>query len=170
MAPRKITAKVVERARRVKLLLLDCDGVLTDGRLYYGPEGEVLKVFHVRDGQGLVNWHSSGFRSGIISGRNSPSVKVRARELGIEFVFQGRKEKVSALRDLVSISGVENDEIAYVGDDSPDADVFPFVGFAAAVADAHPSARDKAHFVTKANGGFGAVREVIDLLLDAKND
>lgn len=168
MAPRKIPAKVIERARAIKLLLLDCDGVLTDGRLYYGPEGEALKVFHVRDGQGLVNWHARGFRSGIISGRNSPIVKVRARELGIEFVLQGRKEKISAVRDLVAISGVSVEEVAFVGDDSPDAEVFPIVGLGAAVADAHASARDAAHFVTKLNGGGGAVREVIDMILDAK--
>lgn len=168
MAERKIPAKVIERARNVQLLLMDCDGVLTDGRLFFGPTGEELKVFHVRDGQGLSNWHREGFRSGIISGRSSPIVKVRATELGIEFILQGRNEKVSALREMMTFADVDADEVAFIGDDGPDAALFPLVGLSVAVADAHRSARDAAHFVTRSNGGCGAVRETIDLMLEAK--
>lgn len=155
-----------ERARRVKLLIMDCDGVLTDGRLYFGPSGEELKVFHARDGQGIVDWHAAGFRSGIISGRNSPIVEMRARQLGIEFVYQGRNEKVSALNEMILAAGVTRDEVAFIGDDTPDMEVFPFIGLAVAVADAHEAVKAAAHHVTKTDGGRGAVRELIDMLLN----
>ena len=156
-----------ERARKIKLLLMDCDGVLTDGRLYYGASGEDLKVFNARDGQGIVDWRKAGNRSGIITGRNSPIVELRAKELGIEFVLQGRKEKVSALNELILQAGVLREEVAFIGDDTPDLEVFPFIGLSVAVADAHADVRAAAHFTTKNKGGRGAVRELIDLLLDA---
>ncbi|MGB7203785.1 MAG: HAD-IIIA family hydrolase [Pyrinomonadaceae bacterium] len=159
---------VEERARRIKLLIMDCDGVLTDGRIYFGPTGEELKVFHVRDGQGLVEFHKAGFRSGIISGRNSPIVELRAKQLGVEFIFQGRKEKVSAFHELIAAAGVTAEETAFIGDDTPDAEVFPYVGLAVAVADAHEAVKAAAHYVAKADGGRGAVRELIDLILNAK--
>ena len=145
---------------------MDCDGVLTDGRLYFGPTGEELKVFHARDGQGIVEWHAAGFRSGIISGRNSPIVEMRARQLGIEFIYQGRKEKVSAFHELIAAAGVSADEVAFIGDDTPDSEVFPYVGLAVAVGDAHDAVKAAAHHVTNNDGGQGAVREVIDILLD----
>lgn len=158
----------IEAAKRVRLLLLDCDGVLTDGRLYFNESGETLKVFHARDGQGIVNWHKAGFRSGIISGRNSKIVDLRGGQLGIEFIFQGRKEKVSAFHEIVAAAGVDPMETAFVGDDTPDAEVMPFVGFAVAVADAHDAVKRAAHFITERKGGRGAVREVVDLLLFCK--
>jgi len=156
------------RAKKIKLLLMDCDGVLTDGRLYFGPGGEELKVFHARDGQGIVNWHKGGSRSGIISGRTSAIVEMRAKQLGIEFIHQGRTDKVSALRDVCEAADLSADEVAFIGDDTPDAEVFPHVGLAVAVGDAHEVVKAAAHYTTKLNGGQGAVREVIDLLLDAK--
>jgi 3-deoxy-D-manno-octulosonate 8-phosphate phosphatase (KDO 8-P phosphatase) len=156
-----------KRARRVKLLVMDCDGVLTNGRLYFGPTGEELKVFHVRDGQGLNYWHAAGFRSAIISGRNSPIVEQRAKELGIEFVLQGRDDKVAAFHELIAVAGVTDEETAFIGDDVPDAELMPLVGLAVAVGDAMPEAKHAAHHVTKKKGGRGAVRELIDLLLAA---
>lgn len=159
---------VTERAQRIKLLIMDCDGVLTDGRLYFSAAGEELKVFHARDGQGIVEWHKAGCRSAIISGRNSPIVEMRGKQLGIEFILQGRKEKISAFNELIAIAGVTADEAAFVGDDTPDAEVFPFVGLAVAVGDAHDEVKAAAHHTTKLDGGRGAVREVIDLLIDAK--
>lgn len=168
MAASDVPADVIERARKIDLLIMDCDGVLTDGRLYFGPSGEELKVFHVRDGQGLVNWHAAGFKSGIISGRNSPIVEMRAKQLGVEFVFQGRNEKVPAFNELIATGGVTAEETAFIGDDTPDAEVFPFIGFAVAVADAHEAVKTAAHYVTKAAGGRGAVREMIDLILESK--
>lgn len=161
---------VIEQAKRIKLLIMDCDGVLTDGRLYFSAAGEELKVFHARDGQGIVEWHKAGFRSAIISGRNSPIVEMRGKQLGIEFILQGRKEKISAFNELIAIAGVTADETAFVGDDTPDAEVFPFVGLAMAVGDAHDAVKAAAHYVTKLDGGRGAVREVIDLLIDAKKE
>jgi len=157
-----------ERSKRVRLLLIDCDGVLTDGRLYFSENGEELKTFHVRDGQGIVSWHRAGFRSGIISGRSSKIVDERARELGIEFVRQGVSDKLAACRELAHLAGVSLDEVAFVGDDSPDVELMEAVGFAAAVADAVGEVKKIAHFKTKKKGGRGAVREIVDLLLAAK--
>ncbi len=162
--------ELAARARNIKLLLMDCDGVLTDGRLYFSASGEELKVFHVRDGQGIVMWHEAGFRSGIISGRNSPIVEMRAKQLGIEFVRQGHNEKISVFNEIVAAAGVDPSEVAYIGDDLPDAQLMPNVGLAIAVCDAHDSAKDVAHMVTKQIGGQGAVRELIDFLLTAKKD
>ena len=159
---------VEERSKRVKLLLMDCDGVLTDGRLYFSENGEELKTFHVRDGQGIVSWHRAGFKSGIISGRNSRIVEVRAAELGIEFVRQGVSDKSAVCRELARLAGVDLDEVAFVGDDSPDVELMKAVGFAAAVADAVNEVKEVAHFKTKKKGGRGAVREIVDLLLAAK--
>ena len=170
MALFEISADVLDRAKNVKLLLMDCDGVLTDGRLYFSERGEELKVFHARDGQGIVDWHKAGFRSGIISGRNSPIVELRGKQLGIEFIYQGRKEKVSAFNELIAAAGVSPEDTAFIGDDTPDADVFPFVGLAVAVGDAHDAVKAAAHYVTQRDGGRAAVREVIDLLLRSKAD
>ena len=160
--------EITERARKIKLLLMDCDGVLTDGRLYFAESGESLKVFHARDGQGIVDWHKAGFRSGIISGRTSKIVDLRAGQLGIEFVFQGRSDKVAAFKELIASAGVSPDETAYIGDDTPDAVVMPLVGLAVAVADAHDKVKATAHYVTRLKGGRGAVRELIDLILASK--
>lgn len=170
MTSKNISSEISERARKIKLVLMDCDGVLTDGRLYFGSSGEELKVFHVRDGQGLVYWHNAGFRSGVISGRNSPIVEMRMKQLGVEFIWQGKKEKVSAFREIIDTAHVAPEEVAFIGDDTPDAEVFPFVGLAVAVGDAHDSVKAAAHYVTKADGGRGAIREVIDLILAAKLD
>jgi 3-deoxy-D-manno-octulosonate 8-phosphate phosphatase (KDO 8-P phosphatase) len=158
-----------ERCKKIKLLLLDVDGVLTDGRLYYGPSGEQIKAFFVRDGYGLKLWHEAGFRSGIISGRDSDIVSFRAAETSMSFVYQGNDDKQSAFDELVVEAGVSTDEIAFVGDDTLDIPVFKRVGLAVAVADAHEDVRSSAHYVTKTRGGRGAVREVIDLLLNAKS-
>ena len=170
MTDTQISPEVLDRARKIKLLLMDCDGVLTDGRLYFSETGESLKVFHARDGQGIVDWHKAGFRSGIISGRVSKIVDLRAGQLGIEFVLQGRSEKVAAFEELVAAAGVTPDETALIGDDTPDAAVMPLVGLAVAVADAHDAVKAVSHYVTPCRGGRGAVREVIDLLMESKRE
>lgn len=159
---------VTERAKRIKLLIMDVDGTLTDGRLFFGPTGEELKVFNVRDGQGLTMWHKAGGKSGVISGRNSPIVDLRMTQLGVEFLWQGRKEKVSAFNELIAAAGVTAEEAAFIGDDTPDAELFPLVGLAVAVADAHEAVIAAAHHVTKSEGGRGAIRDLIDLLLAAR--
>ncbi len=160
---------VRERAARIKLLLMDCDGVLTDGRLYFGSTGEELKVFHVRDGQGIVDWHEAGFRSGVISGRNSPIVAMRAEQLGIEYVIQGQKKKIDAFNKIIAAAAIDPNEVAYIGDDIPDAEVMPLVGLAVAVGDAVEGVKAVAHYITSVNGGLGAVRELIDLMLRSKS-
>lgn len=159
---------VTERARRVKLLIMDVDGTLTDGRLFFGPSGEELKVFNVRDGQGLTMWHKAGGKSGVISGRNSPIVDLRMTQLGVEYLWQGRKEKISAFNELIAAAGIPAEQTAFIGDDTPDVDLFPLVGLAVAVADAHDAVKAAAHHVTKSDGGRGAIRDLIDLLLSGR--
>lgn len=155
-------------AGRVRLLLMDCDGVLTDGRLYFTSGGEAMKVFDVRDGQGLVSWHKAGFSSGIISGRRSEIVDVRARELGVRFVHQGVEDKIQAFLAILAEAYVSDPfEVAYMGDDIGDLPLLRKVGLPIAVADAVPEVKAAAKYVTEARGGRGAVREVTDLLLAA---
>ena len=160
---------IQDRARQIKLLLMDCDGVLTDGRIWLFDNGEEQKGFHTRDGLGLELWHRAGLKSGIISGRNSAAVERRAQGLGMSYVVQGVKEKVQAFTDTVTKAGVTNDEVAFIGDDLNDIPLMLRSGFGVAVADAAAEVRERAHYVTKVSGGQGAVREVIELILKAQD-
>ena len=160
--------EVESRAARVRLLLLDCDGVLTDGRITPVEGGEELKSFHTRDGHGLVMLHRAGLRSGIISGRKSRLVELRAADLGVSFVRQGALDKVEAFESLLSEAGVEPSQAAYVGDDVVDIPLMRRCALAVAVADATEDTRAAAHHVTRLPGGFGAVREVCELILKAQ--
>lgn len=153
---------------RVRLLVLDVDGVLTDGRLFYGPRGESLKVFHVRDGSGIKRVIDAGISVAIISGRKSTMVTRRARDLGIRFVVQGVSDKLAALNRLAKARGVPLEYCACVGDDTPDAPILAAAGVGIAVADAHADALAAADLVTTRPGGRGAVREVCDWLLAAR--
>lgn len=159
---------VQERAARIKLLLMDCDGVLTDGRIWLFESGEEQKGFHTRDGLGIDLLHRAGLRSGIISGRTSSAVETRARTLGMSFLIQGHEDKVQAFADVLDQAGVNRDEVSYVGDDLNDIPLIVQSGLGVAVADADPETREHAHYVTKAPGGFGAVREVIELILKSQ--
>jgi 3-deoxy-D-manno-octulosonate 8-phosphate phosphatase (KDO 8-P phosphatase) len=159
---------LLERARRIRLLVLDVDGVLTDGRIYMSPAGEELKVFHVRDGSGLVALQRAGVAVAIISGRDSVAVTRRAAELGIRHVRQGVADKASELAGLMKDLGVNPAETACVGDDTPDLPMLQAAGLAVAVADAHVALGPVVHWVTSATGGRGAVREVCDLLINAR--
>jgi len=161
-------ADVHERAARIKLLLMDCDGVLTDGRIWLFENGEEQKGFHTRDGLGIDLLHRAGLRSGIISGRTSKAVETRARTLGMSFVVQGHENKVQAFTGVLAQAGVSNAEVAYIGDDLNDIPLMVRSGLGVAVADAALETREHAHYVTKAPGGFGAVREVIELLLKSQ--
>jgi 3-deoxy-D-manno-octulosonate 8-phosphate phosphatase (KDO 8-P phosphatase) len=154
--------------RRVKLLVLDVDGVLTDGRLYYGARGESLKVFNVKDGHGIKQVAAAGITVAIISGRKSTIVTRRARELGIRHVSQGVSDKFAALTKLAGSRNLPLEHCACVGDDSPDVPMLRAAGLAIAVADAHPDARAVADLVTAHAGGQGAVREVCDWLVGAQ--
>ena len=154
---------------RIRLLALDVDGVLTDGRLYYGLQGEALKVFHVRDGAGLKQLCAAGMVVAVISGRRSPMTRRRCRELGIRHVIQGVADKQVALQRLCMRLAIEPAECACIGDDTPDVPMMRAAGLAFAVADAHEEARRAAHVVTALPGGHGAVREVCDRLLAARH-
>jgi len=160
--------RLIERARRVRLLVLDVDGVMTDGRLHITAQGEETKVFHVRDGSGIVAVQRAGIPVAIISGRDSAAVTRRASELGIRHVFQGIADKRAALDALLAQLGLTADALACVGDDTPDVPMLERAALAVAVADAHPTARAAAHWITPSPGGHGAVREVCDLLLSAR--
>jgi 3-deoxy-D-manno-octulosonate 8-phosphate phosphatase (KDO 8-P phosphatase) len=153
---------------RVRLLVLDVDGVLTDGRLFYGPRGELLKTFHVRDGHGIKQVAAAGITVAIISGRKSAAVLRRAKELGIRHVTQGANDKLLALRKLAKARRVTLEECACVGDDTPDAPILAAAGVGIAVADAHADALAAADLVTTRAGGQGAVREACDWLIAAR--
>jgi 3-deoxy-D-manno-octulosonate 8-phosphate phosphatase (KDO 8-P phosphatase) len=154
--------------RSVRILVLDVDGVLTDGRLYYGPKGEQLKVFHVRDGYGIKKIQEAGITVAIISGRRSEAVARRARELGIRHVAQGVDDKSAALARLSKARKIPVAHCACIGDDTPDVPMLEACGVGIAVADAHPDALAAAALVTRTRGGHGAVREVCDWLLAAR--
>jgi 3-deoxy-D-manno-octulosonate 8-phosphate phosphatase (KDO 8-P phosphatase) len=160
-------ADLAARAAAVELLLLDVDGVLTDGSVIYADDGSELKRFHVRDGSGLKLWHAAGKRTAIVSGRRSVAVERRAAELGISPVLQGRDDKLAALEAVLATTGLRPEQVCAVGDDLPDVPVLRRCGLAVAVADACPELRAVANYVTAAPGGRGAVREAIEWLLKA---
>ncbi|HEY7741359.1 MAG TPA: HAD hydrolase family protein [Steroidobacteraceae bacterium] len=153
----------------VALVVLDVDGVLTDGRLWFGPDGEQLKVFDVRDGHGIRRLIEAGIRVAVISGRRSGAVDARMRELGVKDVAQGVADKAQALAELLHREGIESRHAACLVDDTPDLGLMAAVGLPAAVADAHPEVLTAARHVTRAPGGRGAVREFCDWLLAARD-
>lgn len=158
-----------ELAARVQLVIFDVDGVFTDGHLYYGVDGEELKVFHVRDGHGIKSLLQQGVQVAVISGRNSMAVTRRMQELGIQHVFQGNEDKRPILEKLLKKLGLSADQTACVGDDLVDLPLMQAAGIAIAVADAQPEVRAQADWCTRSRGGDGAVREVCDLILEARN-
>ena len=156
---------LLERARNIRLLALDVDGVLTDGRLYFDQQGNEMKAFCTRDGLGLKALQRFDIGLAFITGRSSRIVTDRARELGIDLVYQGRNDKLNALSELMSETGVSEQAICYAGDDWIDLPVLERVGLSVAPADAALIVRQKVHWVTEAGGGHGAVREICDLIL-----
>ena len=159
--------EIERRAARLKLLLMDCDGVLTDGRITLLGDGDEQKSFHTRDGHGLVLLHRAGLQSGIISGRTSSAVERRALDLGIRFVRQGTWNKIEDFAEVLREAGVAESEVAFVGDDVTDIPLMRRAGLAFAVADATDETRAAAHYVTRMPGGFGAIREICELILKA---
>jgi 3-deoxy-D-manno-octulosonate 8-phosphate phosphatase (KDO 8-P phosphatase) len=159
------------RASRIKLLLMDVDGVLTNGKLYHlsGPDGKMIetKGFDSQDGIALQWMQWKGLRTGVISGRESPATAERARQLKMNFVYQGHIEKIPVLEKILAEADLSPEEVAYIGDDLTDLVVMRRVGFAVAVANARPEVKREAHYITEATGGNGAVREAIELILDA---
>jgi 3-deoxy-D-manno-octulosonate 8-phosphate phosphatase (KDO 8-P phosphatase) len=160
---------LAQRCGAIELLLLDVDGVLTDGAIVYGDDGREWKVFHVRDGSGLKIWHLAGKRSAVISGRSSRVVEVRAAELGVSLVLQGAADKRPAYERVRTEMGVRAEQVCFIGDDVPDLPILRDCGLAVAVADACAEVRTAAHYVTSAAGGRGAVRETVELILRCQN-
>jgi len=158
----------IERARAVRLALFDVDGVLTDGRLYYGPGGESLKVFHTLDGHGLKMLAATGVATGLLSGRRSEAAAARARELGLPHVMLGVEDKLARFEALLGSLGLAASQCAFVGDDLPDVEVMRRCGFAVAVANAVDEVKSCAHLVTRARGGRGAVREFCEFVMRAQ--
>jgi 3-deoxy-D-manno-octulosonate 8-phosphate phosphatase (KDO 8-P phosphatase) len=157
---------LVARAAKIRLLLLDVDGVLTDGRLYYGPEGEALKAFDVRDGHGIVMLREH-VALGVVSGRPGKASEARLRELRFEHLVFGARDKLEGYARLAHLA-VPDEAVAYMGDDTNDVPLLAKVGLAACPADGRDEAKAVAHFVTRSGGGRGAVRELCDLILRAK--
>jgi 3-deoxy-D-manno-octulosonate 8-phosphate phosphatase (KDO 8-P phosphatase) len=170
--PAKVMSGVLKRARKIRVLLMDVDGVLTDGHVWLlsrrdGTASEI-KGFSAYDGAGLKLARAAGLRTGLITGRDSTAVSQRARECEIEFVYQGRASKMPAYQEILEITGASDVEVAYVGDDLPDLPLLQRVGLAVAVANAAPEVKRAAHFVTSRSGGDGAVRELIELIVKAQ--
>lgn len=158
-----------ERAKKIRLVVLDVDGVLTDGGLYFGPEGEVQKRFHVRDGAGIKRLLAAGIEVAVISGRASAATQTRLAELGVSRFWLGREDKWPVFEALLEDVGCDTAEVACMGDDLADAPLLDVAGIAAAPADAIDAVQARAHFVSKQTGGNGAVRELCDFLLAAQS-
>lgn len=163
---------IQDRASRIKLLLMDVDGVLTNGKLYNvpGPDGQMVesKGFDSQDGIGLTWLYWNKIRTGVISGRLSPATAERAKQTKMAYVYQGHIEKIPILEEIVADAKVAAEEVAYIGDDFTDTVIMHRVGLAIAVANARPEVKSEAHYITHAAGGEGAVREVVELILKAQ--
>lgn len=163
------TSELASRAKRIKLLLLDVDGVLTDGRLYFSNQGDEFKTFSTLDGHGIKMLQKSGVKVGIITGRTSNLVAKRASDLGIGMLIQGREDKWDALQEILAQHPYSLDEIAFMGDDWPDLTVMCRVGLALTPANGHSDVVERSHWQSIARGGEGAVREACDMLMKAQN-
>jgi 3-deoxy-D-manno-octulosonate 8-phosphate phosphatase (KDO 8-P phosphatase) len=166
----RISDDVVARAARVKLMIFDVDGILTDGSLHFGPDGEALKTFNVLDGHGIKLLQQSGVATAIISARQSPIVVRRATDLGITHLQQGVHDKRAAFEQLLAECGATYEACGFIGDDVIDLPILLRAGFAASVPNGHPEVRQRVHYVTEAPGGRGAVREICDLILRAQGN
>ena len=159
---------IVEKAQRLKLLILDVDGVLTDGRLFFDDNGKEYKTFHARDGHGIKLLRQTGVEVAVISGRKSNSVALRMKSLGVNYVYQGHENKIAAFNEIIQSLAIKPEEAAHVGDDLLDLPVMTRVGLSIAVNDANDSVKQYADWCTKTNGGLGAVREVCDFIMQAQ--
>ena len=159
---------ILDKARAIRMLILDVDGVLTDGRLYYSESGQESKAFSTQDGAAIKMLAATGVGIAIITGRQSNIVARRATELGVQHVYQGAADKARALEDLVTRTGIDRPQIAHVGDDLPDLPLFNRVGVKFTVPGAHPEIVERADYVTRAPAGIGAVREICHLLMTAQ--
>lgn len=164
-----IAASLLDKMKAIRLLVCDVDGVFSDGRIYLGNDGEELKAFHTRDGYGIKALQNCGIQVAVITGRQSNIVQTRMQSLGVAHILQGQEQKQQALSQLASKLGFKPEQIAAIGDDMPDLGMYAVAAVSIAVQDAHPAVLHQADFVTRMRGGFGAVREVCDLLLQAND-
>lgn len=158
-----------QKAAQVRIMIFDVDGVLTDGRVHFSAEGELMKSFYVHDGLGIQLLQKMGIATAIISARNTPIVSKRAADLGIAYVYQGNHDKRVTFAQLLADTGATAQQCGFMGDDIVDLAIFSKVGFAVSVPNAHPEASARADYVTRAPGGFGAVREICDFILHAQS-
>jgi 3-deoxy-D-manno-octulosonate 8-phosphate phosphatase (KDO 8-P phosphatase) len=165
-----LTPELEEKIRALKLLILDVDGVLTDGRLFFDNQGHEYKCFHARDGHGMKLLRQTGVEIAVISGRKSGSVALRMQNLGIELVYQGHENKRAAFKEILDNLQLNADQVAHMGDDLLDLPIMTQVGFAIAVQDANFAVKQHAHWCTQTAGGFGAVREVCDLIMQVQGN
>lgn len=161
--------RIEQRCRPIELILSDVDGVLTDGGIVFDNQGIETKRFHIRDGMGIKLWQRAGYRFGLVTGRSSHIVKIRAAELDIELVRQAAEEKLPAATQIVRELGLTMEQVCYIGDDLPDLPAMNAVGLSIAVADAAAELRAAAHYTTTLGGGHGAVREAIEMILKHQN-
>lgn len=159
---------IIEKARKLKLLILDVDGVLTDGRLFFDEQGKEYKCFHARDGHGIKLLRQSGVEVAAISGRRSNSVAVRMKNLGVEYVYQGHEDKVAAFNEIIQALSIQPEQAAHVGDDLIDLPVMTRVGLSIAVSDANFAVKEYADWCTETPGGLGAVREICDFIMQSQ--
>lgn len=161
-------AALKQRASKIRMLVLDVDGVLTDGKLYFDHTGNEMKAFNTRDGLGMKALQRVGIEVAVITGRKSDAVAHRMNQLGIEHVYQGREDKLDAFLHLLETTGLDADQVCFAGDDWIDLPVLIRVGLAVSVADAEDRVKQQAHWITRRNGGHGAVREICNLILEAQ--
>ncbi len=165
-----VCQNVYQQAKQIRLLICDVDGVFSDGRIYMGNDGEELKTFHTRDGYGIKSLMGAGVEIAIITGRKSAIVENRMSALGIKHVYQGQDNKLAAYANIHNNLNIAPEHTAYIGDDLIDWPVMEKVGLSVCVADGHPLLAQRADFITRIQGGYGAVREVCDLILEAKGE
>lgn len=163
-----IPQHIIEKAKLIRLVIFDVDGVLTDGSLFYGDDGQEYKAFHSRDGHGMNMLQNSGVEIGIITGRTSSVVNHRMKNLNISHIYQGQSDKLPAFESLMEKLDLRPEQIAYVGDDIVDLPIMLRVGLAISVADGHPLAKQHAHWTTSKSGGRGAAREVCEFVMEAQ--
>lgn len=164
-----VTASVYDRAKKIKLFVCDIDGVFSDGRIYLGNDGEELKAFHTKDGYGVKALGSSGVDVAVITGRRSSIVQTRMTALNVKHIVQGEENKLPALMNMITQLNLQPEQVAYIGDDMPDFECLNYVGLSIAVNDAHPTIIKHCHYTTYTRGGFGAVREICDLIMQSQN-
>ena len=165
----QVSQHVWQKMQKVKLFVCDIDGVFSDGRIYLGNSGEELKAFHTKDGYGIKALGASGVDVAVITGRKSNIVQTRMTALNVKHIVQGEENKLPALKAMIASLALTPEQVAYIGDDMPDFECLNYVGLSIAVSDAHPAILNVCDYITYTRGGFGAVRETCDLIMQSQN-